>query len=124
MARSRLPPPQRVLALKGCYRLNGMSATDRLHACLRQSEVPDLSFLNEVLHRSRNVLDRHVRIHAMLVEQVDRIHPQALERSLSDLFDGKRGLNCTFPDASITGRLASVMGMDDSVDGRGVIRGS
>ena len=36
----------------------------------------------------------------------------------------KRGLNCTFPDASITGRLASVMGMDDSVDGRGVIRGS
>src|SRR3990172_7014893 len=40
------PPPQRVLALQRRHRLDGVRATDRLHAGLGQAEVPDLALLD------------------------------------------------------------------------------
>ncbi len=44
-------------------------------------------FLNWVLHRSRYVFDGHVRINTMLIEQIDGIDPESLERGLGDLPD-------------------------------------
>ena len=82
-----LPPPQRVFALECRDRLDGVGATDRLHACFGEAEVLDLAFLNQVLHRSRHVLDRHVRVDAVLIEQVDGIDLEPLERGLGDLLD-------------------------------------
>jgi hypothetical protein len=64
-----------------------MGATNRLDAGFRQPEVFDLAFLNQTLHRSRHVLDRHVRVDAVLIEQVDRLDLETPERSLGDLFD-------------------------------------
>ena len=50
-----------------------MGAADGLRAGLGQAEVLDLAFPDQVLHRARDVLDRHVRVDAVLVEQVDGV---------------------------------------------------
>jgi hypothetical protein len=44
-------------------------AADRLHACLGEAKVPHLAFLDQLLHGSRHVFDRHVGIDAVLVEE-------------------------------------------------------
>ena len=54
-------------------RLDGVRATDRPHSCFRKAEVLDLALLNQVLHRSRYVFDRHVRVNTVLIEQIDGI---------------------------------------------------
>ena len=84
---SGFSPPQRVLALEGGDRLDGVGPTDRLHARLGEAEVLDLAFLNQLLHRPRHVLDGHVRVDAMLIEQVDGLDLEPLERALDDLLD-------------------------------------
>src|SRR6267154_365153 len=83
----QLPPPERVLALKCGDRLNRVCAADRLRSCFRKAEVLNLTLLDELLHRSRDFFDRHVRIDTMLVEQVDRIHLEPLERRLRNALD-------------------------------------
>lgn len=57
-----------------------------LNSWVRKTEVLDLAVVDEFLHRSHDVFDRHVQIETMLVEQIDRINLESLERSLSDLF--------------------------------------
>src|SRR5260370_22694395 len=69
----RLPPPERLLTLKCGDRLNCVCATDRLRSCFRKAEVPNLTLLDELLHRSRDFFDRHVQIDTMLVQHIDRI---------------------------------------------------
>src|SRR6266567_8343888 len=64
-----------------------MCATNRPHACLRQAEVLHLALLNQVFHRSSYVLNRHVRINAMLIEKVDHVGSEALQRSIGYLLD-------------------------------------
>jgi len=44
-----------------------MGAADRLRARLGQAEMPDLSLLNKLLDRSRDVLHRHLEIDAVLI---------------------------------------------------------
>ena len=61
-----------------------MRATNRFRACLRKSEVLHLTGLNQVLHRSGNFFDRHVRINPVLVVQIDDIGLEPLQRA----FDG------------------------------------
>src|SRR6267143_5259878 len=46
----------------------------------RESEVLHLALLDEVFHGSGDVFDRHVGIYAVLIEQVDDIGLEALER--------------------------------------------
>ena len=50
-----------------------MCATDGLHSGFRKAEVLNLTFLNQVLHRARNVFDWHVRVNTVLIEQINRI---------------------------------------------------
>src|SRR5689334_125826 len=47
--------------------------------------MPNLSGLHELLHGTRHVLDRHVRIDAVLVKQIDYIGAQALQSLVRDL---------------------------------------
>jgi len=54
---------------------------------LGQAEVPDLSLPDEIVHGAGDVLDGHVGIDAMLVQEVDRIDLESLERCLRDLAD-------------------------------------
>src|SRR5712692_9009500 len=65
--------------------MDGVCAADRLHSCFRKPEVLDLTFLNQIPHRSRHVFDWHVRINAMLIEQIDGIGLESLERRFGDL---------------------------------------
>ncbi len=64
-----------------------MCATDRLRSCFRKTEVLNLALLNQILHRSRYVFDGHVQINAVLIEQIDDVDLESLERCLSDLLD-------------------------------------
>ena len=73
-----------VLALERRDRLDGVSAADRLRAGFREPEMLDLALANQVLHRTRDVFDRNVRVDAMLVEQVDAIRPKSLQRRVGD----------------------------------------
>ncbi len=46
-----------------------------------------LTFLNQIFHRSRHVFDLHVRVDTVLIEQVDSVDFEPLERALGDLLD-------------------------------------
>ena len=64
-----------------------MGATDRLRACFRQAEVLDLACPDQVLDRSGHVFDRHVRVDAVLIVEVDGFDAEPLERALGGLLD-------------------------------------
>jgi hypothetical protein len=68
-------------------RLDGMGATDRLHSRFGKAEVLHLALLDQLLHRARHIFDGHVGIDAMLIEQVDDIDLEPLERALDGLLD-------------------------------------
>ena len=48
-----------------------MRATNRLHARFGQPEVFDLAFADQILHGPRHLLDRDVRVDAVLIEEID-----------------------------------------------------
>jgi hypothetical protein len=64
-----------------------MRATDCLSTCLGKPEVLHLARLNQILYRSRNIFDGHIWVYGVLVEQVNNIDLEPLERFLGCLFD-------------------------------------
>ena len=80
-----LAPPQRIFALQGGNGLHGVGAADRLDAGLGQAEMLDLAFRDQLLDRAGHVLDRHVRVDPVLVEQVDRLDAEPLQRAVDRL---------------------------------------
>ncbi len=62
-----------------------MGAADVGGAGFREAEEADLAFPHQLTDRAGDILDRHVRIDAVLVEEVDTVGLQALERGLGDL---------------------------------------
>src|SRR5207302_1000243 len=58
-----------------------------LRAGFRESEVLDLALLDQIFDRSGDVFDRHVRVDAMLVEQIDAVGAKPLERSFGYFLD-------------------------------------
>ena len=79
--------PKRVLALQRGHGLDGVRPADGLRGRLGQAEVAHLPLRDQVLHRARHLLDRHVGVHAVLVEEINGVDPQPLERRLGDLLD-------------------------------------
>src|SRR5207245_2340554 len=73
--------PQRIFALKCGERLNRVRATDCLDAGFRKAEVFYLTLLNQFLDRAGDVFDWHAGVDTMLIEQVDDIDLQSLERA-------------------------------------------
>jgi len=49
--------------------------------------VPDLPLLDQLLHRSRHFLDRDVRVDTVLIEEVDGLDSESLERALGAPLD-------------------------------------
>src|SRR4051812_10936725 len=78
--RFRIPRPKGILALEGGDRLNSVRPPNRLRTGFGQSEIFDLAVRDQVLHRAGHVFDRHIGVNAMLIEQVDAVGPEALER--------------------------------------------
>jgi len=64
-----------------------MCAPNRLRAGFRQPEMLHLAGLDQIPDGTGNNFDRHLRIDAVLVKQVDHVGLQALERRFSDLLD-------------------------------------
>ena len=50
-----------------------------MYSWFRKTEMLDLAFPNEILHRAGHFFDRHRRIDAMLIVKIDGIDPEALE---------------------------------------------
>ena len=46
-----------------------------------------LSFLDQILHCPRHILDRDGGVDTVLIKQIDRINSESLERCLGHLFD-------------------------------------
>jgi hypothetical protein len=69
------------------HRLHGVGLADVLGARFRKPEMPDLAFRDQLLDRARHVLDWHVRVNAMLVEEVDGLDTQPLQRRVAHLAD-------------------------------------
>jgi len=64
-----------------------VGAADGPRSSLGQTEMLYLTFLDQIFHGSRDILDGHVEIDPMLVEQVNGIDPQSAERGLGNLLD-------------------------------------
>jgi threonine dehydrogenase-like Zn-dependent dehydrogenase len=76
--------PQRVLALHRGHRVHCVRAADRVRGGFGEAEVADLAGRDELGDSPGNVLDRDVRVDAVLVEQVDRVDPQPAQRRVGD----------------------------------------
>src|ERR1051326_9249983 len=48
--------------------------------------MPDLTLLNQVLDRSGDIFDGHVGIEPVLVEEINDVGPEALERGVGNFF--------------------------------------
>src|SRR6478752_5767632 len=67
-----------------------MGTAQRLDARLGHAEMLDLAFGDQVADGAGDIFDRHVGIDAMLVQQIDDLNTQSLQRSLGGLADGVR----------------------------------
>ena len=64
-----------------------MRASDRARTRLRQPEVAHLAGRDKLTDRASHLLDRDVRVDAVLIEEVDDIRAQPLQRRVRDLTD-------------------------------------
>ena len=80
-----LPVQQRVLGLHRRDRMHRVRAPYRRRRCLGQPEMPRLALLHQLRHRADRVLDRHRRIDAVLVVEVDHLDAQPLQARLARL---------------------------------------
>ena len=78
-----VPLPQRVLGLQRGDRMDGVRAANRRRRRLGQSEVAHLAGLHELGHRADGLLDRRLRVDAVLVVEVDVVDAQALQRGVA-----------------------------------------
>ena len=69
--------PQRVLALHRADGLDRVRATDGLRGSFRQPEMAHLACGDEVLHGASDLLDGHIRVDPVLVEEVDGVDAEA-----------------------------------------------
>ncbi|MNY65408.1 hypothetical protein D3C86_2026750 [compost metagenome] len=59
-----------------------MRSTDRLNACFGHPEMLHLPFGDQVSDRTCHILNRYVLIDSVLIEQIDTVGTQPLQRSL------------------------------------------
>jgi hypothetical protein len=70
--------------------------------------------MTQILHRARNIFDGNIQVDPMLVEQIDRINLETLERLFCNLFDVLRPAVESAPLATVVRvRLPSEFRRDD-----------
>lgn len=70
-------PDHRIFVLDRGKRQNRVRASDSLQARLGEPEMQNLALGDEILDRAGDVFDRHPRVDAVLVEQVNAVGAQA-----------------------------------------------
>ena len=81
----RIAAPQRVLSLQRRNRMHGVSAANGLRRRFGQAEIPHLAGGHELGHRADRLLDRRVRVDAVLVVDVDGVDAEPLQRRVARL---------------------------------------
>ncbi|MCW0424987.1 hypothetical protein NB713_002930 [Xanthomonas sacchari] len=79
----RIARPQRVLALQRGDRMHRVRAADGGRGGFGQAEEAHLALFHQPRHRPDRVLDRHVRIHPVLVVEVDVVHAEPAQAGLA-----------------------------------------
>jgi hypothetical protein len=79
----RVPIQQRVLALHRAQRMDGVGAPDGCRRRLREAKVAYLSPVDEPRHGPHRILDRNLGVYPVLVVDVDRVDPEALEARIA-----------------------------------------
>ena len=74
---------QRIFVLHRRDLVNLVGAADGLRRRLAQAEEAHLALRDELRHRADGVLDRHRRVDAMLVVEVDHVDAEALEAQVA-----------------------------------------
>jgi hypothetical protein len=100
--------------LTGGDGLHGMSAPNGLHAGFRKAEILHIALLDQLLDRACHVFDRHVEVDPMLVEQVDRLCSQSLQRTPNgnaNLFGAAVKSGC--PRPGVASQVEAELGCDD-----------
>src|SRR5205809_5369731 len=64
-----------------------MSTSNSLNTRFGKSPMQNLSLIHKIFDRARNILDRNLRIDAMLIQKIDAVRPQSLQRVLNDELD-------------------------------------
>ena len=82
-----VPLHEGILGLNRAHRLHCVSPADGRGARLRKAEVQHLALSDQLFDRAGDVLDRDVRVDAMLVQQIDTVGAEALERAIDDCLD-------------------------------------
>src|SRR5206468_7270669 len=75
--------PQRILALHGGDRVHRVRAAQRVGRAFGEAEVAHLARLHELRHRADRLLDRHGRIDAVLVVEIDRFEAEPLQAAVA-----------------------------------------
>ena len=86
----RPAPEEGIFALHGGHPLDRVRPANRLNASFGKAKMFDLPFGNQVFNGSRYVLNRHIRIDAMLIEEIDVIGSQPFQASVSHGLDMPR----------------------------------
>jgi len=68
-------------------RMNPVGAPDRLRSRFAQPEKTDLALLHQLGHGADGIFDRHRRIDAMLIVEIDHLDAEALEARLARTHD-------------------------------------
>jgi len=85
-----VPRPERILRLEGRDGMLFVCRSNRVGRRLREAEVTHLALLHKPPHRAHRVLDRDLRIDAVEIVEIDRVHAEALKRVLAGALDVAR----------------------------------
>ena len=75
--------PERIFGLQRGDRVDRGGAAQRLGAGFGEAEMADLPLADQLGHAADRLLDRHVGIDAVLVEEVDRLDAEPLQRAFA-----------------------------------------
>lgn len=79
--------PERIFTLQRCDRMDRLRPADGGAAGFREAERANFAFPHQLGHDADSLLDRHVGVDPVLVEQVDGLDAETFQRSLGNLSD-------------------------------------
>ena len=74
--------PKRIFALQGRNRMGGVGTANAVRARLRKAKKANFAFLDQPRHGTDRVLDRHIRIDAMLIIKIDHVDTETFQATL------------------------------------------